>query len=97
MDDKDIGASAGRLPRASHQSDKARCELALLGDCMLGRMVDELLESVPPAYPWGNTLAIFQGADWRMCNLECVISDRGMPALGKPFQFRSAAKNIAVL
>ncbi len=71
--------------------------LALLGDCMLGRLVDELLQSAPPAYPWGDTLPILHGAAWRMCNLECVISDRGKPAYGKAFQFRSSAKNIAVL
>jgi poly-gamma-glutamate capsule biosynthesis protein CapA/YwtB (metallophosphatase superfamily) len=74
-------------------------KLLLLGDCMFGRLVNEVLESQPPAYPWGDTLPILSGADWRFCNLECVLSDRGSPwsAYFKAFHFRSAAKNIAVL
>jgi len=66
---------------------------------MLGRLVDEVLETQPPAYPLGDTLPVLQGADWRMCNLECVISDRGTPwsPYTKAFHFRSAARNIAVL
>jgi poly-gamma-glutamate synthesis protein (capsule biosynthesis protein) len=73
--------------------------LLLVGDCMLGRLVNEVLENAPPEYPWGNTLPILHSADWRLCNLECVISDRGTPwsAYPKAFHFRSAAKNIAVL
>jgi poly-gamma-glutamate capsule biosynthesis protein CapA/YwtB (metallophosphatase superfamily) len=74
-------------------------QLLLVGDCMLGRLVNEALENAPPERPWGDTLPILQSADWRLCNLECVISDRGTPwsAYPKVFHFRSAAKNIAVL
>ncbi|MBZ5502526.1 MAG: CapA family protein [Acidobacteriia bacterium] len=64
---------------------------------MLGRLVDDVLQSASPDYPWGDTLPLLHGASWRMCNLECVIADRGKPAAGKVFQFRSSAKNIAVL
>ena len=47
----------------------------------------------------GDTLSLFQHADERFCNLECVISDRGTPwsATPKAFHFRSDAKNIATL
>jgi poly-gamma-glutamate capsule biosynthesis protein CapA/YwtB (metallophosphatase superfamily) len=71
-------------------------QLLLLGDCMFGRLVNEVLETAPPVYPWGDTLPILQSADCRICNLECVISDQGT-AYPKAFLFRSAAKNIAVL
>lgn len=71
--------------------------LALVGDCMFGRLVNDALEQEPPEYPWGDTLSVLQGADWRLCNLECVISDRGEPWYPKVFHFRSAAKNVAVL
>lgn len=66
---------------------------------MLGRLVNDALDHEPPEYPWGNTLPLLQAADWRFCNLECVISDRGDPwsAYPKPFHFRSAARNVAVL
>jgi poly-gamma-glutamate capsule biosynthesis protein CapA/YwtB (metallophosphatase superfamily) len=73
--------------------------LALVGDCMLGRLVNDVLEREPPEYPWGDTLPLLLAADCRICNLECVISDRGEPwsAYPKAFHFRSAAKNVAVL
>jgi poly-gamma-glutamate capsule biosynthesis protein CapA/YwtB (metallophosphatase superfamily) len=79
--------------------DGAAFRLALVGDCMLGRLVNDMLENEPPEYPWGDTLPILLGADCRICNLECVISDRGTPwsAYRKAFHFRSAAKNVAVL
>jgi poly-gamma-glutamate capsule biosynthesis protein CapA/YwtB (metallophosphatase superfamily) len=80
-------------------NEKKSFELLLLGDCMFGRLVNEVLETQPPEYPWGDTLSILHSADWRICNLECVVSDRGTPwsAYPKAFHFRSAAKNIAVL
>jgi poly-gamma-glutamate capsule biosynthesis protein CapA/YwtB (metallophosphatase superfamily) len=79
--------------------DEKPLRLLLLGDCMLGRLVNDVLETQPSEYPWGNTIPILQSADWRLCNLECVISDRGEPwsAYPKAFHFRSAAKNIASL
>lgn len=66
---------------------------------MLGRLVNDHLQRVPPAYPWGDTLRLFRESDWRMCNLECAISDRGTPweRTEKTFHFRSDAKNVAVL
>lgn len=73
--------------------------LALLGDCMFGRLVNEALEHEAPEFPWGDTLPLLGAADWRFCNLECVIADGGAPwsAYPKAFHFRSAAKNVAVL
>lgn len=73
--------------------------LAFLGDTMLGRLVNRQLKEESPEFPWGDTLAALQEADWRICNLECVISDRGRPwsLTQKYFHFRSDAKNVAVL
>jgi hypothetical protein len=53
----------------------------------------------PPVYPLGNTLPIFQGVDVRICNLACVISDKGTPwsLMLKVFQFRSDARNVETL
>jgi poly-gamma-glutamate capsule biosynthesis protein CapA/YwtB (metallophosphatase superfamily) len=74
-------------------------KLLFVGDVMLGRLVNTILKAKPPTYPWGNTLALFREADVRLCNLECVISDRGTPwsATPKVFHFRADAKNVAVL
>jgi len=73
--------------------------LAMVGDVMLGRLVNEALKEWPPEYPWGNTLPLLRGADFRLCNLECAISDDGQPwsASPKEFHFRSDAKNVGVL
>lgn len=73
--------------------------IALVGDVMLGRLVNEILKLNDPAYPWGNTLSILQTADLRICNLECVLSDIGTPwsATPKVFHFRSDEKNIKSL
>lgn len=70
-----------------------------IGDVMLGRFVNEILRGELPMYPWGNALPIFRDADIRICNLECVISNRDNPwtVTPKVFHFRSDAKNIEVL
>lgn len=73
--------------------------LVLVGDVMLGRLVNEVLRDAPPASPWGDTLPLFEAADFRFCNLECVMADQGTPwsATPKVFHFRSDAKNLQVL
>lgn len=74
-------------------------KLLFVGDVMLGRLVNEVLKKEPPDYPWGDTLDIFKKTDVRICNLECVISDKGQPwtITPKAFHFRSDSKNISVL
>jgi hypothetical protein len=66
---------------------------------MLGRMVNERVRDADPNYVWGDTKASFRSGDWRACNLECVLSDKGRrwSQTNKVFHFRSDAKNIAVL
>jgi poly-gamma-glutamate capsule biosynthesis protein CapA/YwtB (metallophosphatase superfamily) len=73
--------------------------LLLVGDVMLGRGVNDVLCERDASYPWGDTAALFLEADWRACNLECVISNRGEPWEPdlKAFHFRSDLKNLAVL
>jgi poly-gamma-glutamate synthesis protein (capsule biosynthesis protein) len=73
--------------------------ILLVGDVMLGRLVNQYLTSAKPEYPWGDTLPLFRASDIRICNLECVLSDRGRPwsATPKMFHFRSDSKNVAVL
>lgn len=64
---------------------------------MLGRMVNVILKHNPPSYPWGDTLSIIQSTDFKICNLECVISDISEPWPNKAFNFRTDPKNIEVL
>ncbi|HSB46885.1 MAG TPA: CapA family protein [Candidatus Bilamarchaeum sp.] len=73
--------------------------LAFLGDLMLGRNLNYAAMENGPAYPWGNTLPVLKSADLRLANLECVISDKGVPwAPGeKAFHFRAEPLAIPVL
>src|SRR6266705_2092064 len=74
-------------------------KLALVGDVMLGRLVNEVLKHETAQYPWGDTLPIFQSADVRICNLECVMTDIGAPwsMTPKVFHFRTDEKNNEVI
>jgi poly-gamma-glutamate capsule biosynthesis protein CapA/YwtB (metallophosphatase superfamily) len=76
--------------------------LALTGDVMLGRLVDQSVitnPSVAPTQVWGDVLPLLLGADRRLINLECVISTRGQkwrPAT-KAFHFRTHPRAIEFL
>ncbi|MGQ1838195.1 CapA family protein [Kocuria turfanensis] len=70
---------------------------AMVGDVMLGRLVNERLRREAPAYPWGDVLPLFEQADLRFANLECVLADGGTPWPRKTFHFRSDRRNIASL
>ncbi len=74
-------------------------KIALVGDVMLGRLVNDSLKHTPPTQPWGNTIDLLQQADLRICNLECVLSDIGRPwsMTEKIFHFRSDEKNVESL
>lgn len=55
--------------------------LALTGDVMPGRLVDELVirnNVLPPEAVWGDVRPRLLEADPRLINLECVISDLGV-------------------
>lgn len=73
--------------------------LVLAGDVMLGRLVNRALKKRPPEVVWGDTLRFFTSADASICNLECVISDRGKEWAPekKAFHFRTDPRNIEAL
>jgi poly-gamma-glutamate capsule biosynthesis protein CapA/YwtB (metallophosphatase superfamily) len=67
-------------------------KLALAGDTMLGRGVAEALQARSPAELFApEVLEATHEADLFVLNLECCISDRGLPwpDPGKPFFFRA--------
>lgn len=71
--------------------------IGLLGDVMLGRLVNERLRRVSAGYPWGDTGSVLHLADLTIANLECVLASGGEPEAGKVFHFRSDPKNVASL
>jgi poly-gamma-glutamate synthesis protein (capsule biosynthesis protein) len=81
---------------------KKLLKIALTGDIMLGRLVDQYVVqnlSLPPESIWGNVMPILLEADLRLGNLECVISDKGKKwqPLFKAFHFRASPRAIDIL
>lgn len=77
-------------------------QLALTGDVMLGRLVDQSVIRAPSVRPeaiWGDVLPILLAADLRLVNLECVISARGREwrPQSKAFHFRAHPRAIEFL
>jgi poly-gamma-glutamate capsule biosynthesis protein CapA/YwtB (metallophosphatase superfamily) len=65
--------------------------LALTGDVMLGRGVNETLRTVRPEEPWGDVQPLLDSADLRIINLECAITEHKQPwsLTPKVFHFRA--------
>jgi poly-gamma-glutamate synthesis protein (capsule biosynthesis protein) len=77
-------------------------KIALTGDVMLGRLVDQYViqnRSVRPEALWGDVLPIMLAADCRLVNLECVISNLGKEwrPTTKAFHFRARPRAIEFL
>lgn len=49
--------------------------LALTGDVMPGRKVNEELRTMPPEEVWGDTLPLLKSAALRIINLECAVTN----------------------
>lgn len=76
--------------------------IALTGDVMLGRVVDQYVirnRSVRPEALWGDVLPIMLTADCRLINLECVISSQGEEwhPTTKAFHFRARPRALDFL
>jgi poly-gamma-glutamate capsule biosynthesis protein CapA/YwtB (metallophosphatase superfamily) len=74
-------------------------ELALTGDVMLGRGVNEALRGMRPEEPWGDTLPLLGEADLRLINLECAITAHQSPWTRTPkvFHFRADPSALKTL
>jgi poly-gamma-glutamate capsule biosynthesis protein CapA/YwtB (metallophosphatase superfamily) len=73
--------------------------LALTGDVMLGRGVNETLRAAPPEDPWGDVLPLLLSTDLRIVNLECAITEHERPWSRTPkvFYFRADPSCVEVL
>ena len=77
-------------------------QIALTGDVMLGRLVDQYVirnQSIGPEKIWSDVLPLMLKADRRLINLECVISSRGREWQpdSKAFHFRAHPRAIDFL
>lgn len=83
----------------TRQHPKGSLTIALVGDVMLGRLMNDVIHTNGPLYPWGNTLPLLREADLTVINLECVIAADGRPWTRTPkvFHFRADPEAIEVL
>lgn len=74
-------------------------KLALIGDVMLGRGVNDAIDPARPADPWSDVLPVLEAADLRIANLECAITrhDRPWERTPKMFHFRGDPRVVRVL
>jgi poly-gamma-glutamate capsule biosynthesis protein CapA/YwtB (metallophosphatase superfamily) len=70
--------------------------IGLMGDVMIGRLVNEMLNDQPPAYIWGDTLSLLQNNNLNIINLEAALthSTRKVP---KVFNFKAQPAHIQSL
>jgi poly-gamma-glutamate capsule biosynthesis protein CapA/YwtB (metallophosphatase superfamily) len=74
--------------------------LALTGDVMLGRIVNETIARRGFAYPWGDVIPLLHKADLVAINLECALTSRTDRWTGdpeKPFFFRADPSVVETL
>jgi hypothetical protein len=81
------------LFRVAHSQLQA--DLVVGGDVMLGRTIGEQIQA--GADPFAGIRGYLDAAPWKFVNLECVISDKGTAATGKPYCFRAPAQATGVL
>lgn len=73
--------------------------LALTGDVMLGRLVNDRLKTMQPEEVWGDLLPHLAQADLRIVNLECALTNHLQPwtRTEKMFHFRADPEAVRVL
>lgn len=78
--------SAAAVPEAAASPvSRASFTVLLLGDTMLGRLVDQRLRELQmraegPETVWQDVLPLAKAADVRLLNLECAITDHPVRA-----------------
>ncbi|MGH7630105.1 MAG: CapA family protein [Gemmatimonadales bacterium] len=74
--------------------------LALAGDVMLGRLVNDIILRCGADYPWGDVLPLIRSSDLFLVNLECALTaqaNRWFGAEPKPFHFRAEPSAVETL
>lgn len=73
--------------------------LAMVGDVMLGRLVNDFLVMQPPEWFWGTALPVLNGADAVLVNLECAVTrhEAQWARTPKTFHFRADPAAVEVL
>jgi len=86
--------------RVTGQAARDPFTLALTGDVMLGRLVNDVVARRGYAYPWGDMLPALRSADLLCVNLECAltrVTARWQGDRWKPFFFRAEPEAVETL
>jgi poly-gamma-glutamate capsule biosynthesis protein CapA/YwtB (metallophosphatase superfamily) len=84
-------------PSPSPTADTRPITIAITGDIMLGRSVNQQILSGSGTFPFTYTASYLRGFDLTVGNLECVVSTLGTPVPDKPYTFRADPKGFARL
>ncbi len=71
--------------------------LNAVGDIMLSRKVEKYINNQGLEYPIAKTESFLKDADITFANLECPLSDKGVPLPGKGIWFRGSPRNVETL
>jgi poly-gamma-glutamate synthesis protein (capsule biosynthesis protein) len=94
----EVVAPSPTSTRGTPEGGAEAITLALAGDVMLARLVNEAIRANGPLYPWGDVLPLVREADLSLVNLECVIAESGKPfEPPRVFYFRADPEAIEVL
>lgn len=71
-------------------------KIGLAGDVMIGRLMNEHLDRVPPFYIWGDLLPLFHSNDLNIVNLEAALT-KNEHAAPKVFNFKADPVKVQTL
>ncbi|MHB8157922.1 MAG: CapA family protein [Desulfocucumaceae bacterium] len=67
-----------------------RAVVSVVGDVLLASGVGSAIASLGANYPWQDVSRVLSYADITIANLECSVSDRGVPVPDKQYTFRAS-------
>lgn len=70
--------------------------IGLAGDVMLGRLVNEKLNTVPYDYVWGDVLPVMKAPDFNLINLETALTNSDQE-VAKTFNFKASPDRVKCL
>jgi len=80
----------------SNQVQNSEITVGLVGDVMIGRLVNEALQKAPPHFIWGDLIENFYQCDLRLINLEAALT-KSEREVEKVFNFKSDPEHVASL
>jgi len=70
--------------------------IGIMGDVMIGRTLDEVLDRTPPEYIWGDLLSFLHQTDFNLINLEAALT-KSEERVEKVFNFKTDPSHIKSL